>query len=125
MHEAANRVSVWAWYPNMAKVVDNFNNANTDVQVCWINTGQGQPQYAKFQTAISAKKGAPDVIMLESDQLVGFEIQDALVDLAPFGAAEVKGNFSEGAWKDVSQGAAVRKRTRRSPLEPAAESPER
>ena len=107
VHDAANRVSVWAWYPNMAKVVDNFNNANTDVQVCWTNAGQGQPQYAKFQTAISAKKGAPDVIMLESDQLVGFEIQDALVDLAPFGAAEVKGNFSEGAWKDVSQGDAV------------------
>ena len=40
----------------------------------------------KFQTAISAKKGAPDVVMLEADQLVGFEIQDALVDLAPFGA---------------------------------------
>ena len=103
----AKKVLVWAWYPNMAKVVDNFNKANTDVQVCWTNAGQGQPQYAKFQTAISAKKGAPDVIMLETEQLVGFEIQDALVDLAPFGADKVKGNFSEGAWKDVSQGDAV------------------
>ncbi|GHJ08780.1 extracellular solute-binding protein [Micromonospora matsumotoense] len=107
VHEDATRVSVWAWYPNMAKVVDNFNNAHTDVQVCWTNAGQGQPQYEKFQTAISAKKGAPDVVMLESDQLVGFEIQDALVDLAPFGADTVKKNFSEGAWKDVSQGTAV------------------
>ncbi|MBU8861660.1 MULTISPECIES: extracellular solute-binding protein [unclassified Micromonospora] len=107
VHEEASRVSVWAWYPNMAKVVDNFNNAHTDVQVCWTNAGQGQPQYEKFQTAIVAKKGAPDVIMLESDQLVGFEIQDALVDLAPFGADRVKANFSEGAWKDVSQGEAV------------------
>ncbi len=103
----AKKVLVWAWYPNMAKVVDNFNKANTDIQVCWTNAGQGQPQYAKFQTAISAKKGAPDVIMLETEQLVGFEIQDALVDLAPFGADKVKGNFSEGAWKDVSQGDAV------------------
>ncbi|WP_307834269.1 extracellular solute-binding protein [Paractinoplanes lichenicola] len=107
MNEAAPRVLVWAWYPNMAKVVDNFNNQHTDVQVCWTNAGQGQPEYEKFQTAISAKKGAPDVIMLEADQLVGFEIQDALVDLAPFGANDVKKNFSEGAWKDVSQGEAV------------------
>ena len=82
--EDAPRVLVWAWYPNMAKVVDNFNNQHTDVQACWTNAGQGQPEYQKFQTAISAKKGAPDVIMLEADQLVGFEIQDALVDLAPY-----------------------------------------
>ncbi|MCO8277094.1 extracellular solute-binding protein [Actinoplanes sp. TRM 88003] len=107
VHEEAPRVLVWAWYPNMAKVVDNFNNQHTDVQVCWTNAGQGQPEYEKFQTAIAAKKGAPDVIMLEADQLVGFEIQDALVDLAPFGANDVKKNFSEGAWKDVSQGEAV------------------
>jgi multiple sugar transport system substrate-binding protein len=104
VHEDAKKVLVWAWYPNMAKVVDNFNNQHTDVQVCWTNAGQGQPEYAKFQTAISAKKGAPDVIMLEADQLVGFEIQDALVDLAPYGASGVQKTFSAGAWKDVSQG---------------------
>ncbi|GAA2637917.1 extracellular solute-binding protein [Paractinoplanes durhamensis] len=102
--EDAPRVLVWAWYPNMAKVVDNFNNQHTDVQVCWTNAGQGQDEYSKFQTAVSAKKGAPDVVMLEADQLVGFEIQDALVDLSPYGANDVKKNFSEGAWKDVSQG---------------------
>ncbi|MBU2666257.1 extracellular solute-binding protein [Actinoplanes bogorensis] len=107
VNEAAPRVLVWAWYPNMAKVVDNFNQQHTDVQVCWTNAGQGQPEYEKFQTAISARKGAPDVIMLEADQLVGFEIQDALVDLAPYGAGDVKKNFSDGAWKDVSQGNAV------------------
>jgi multiple sugar transport system substrate-binding protein len=107
VHKDAPLVSVWAWYPNMAKVVDNFNNAHTDVQVCWTVAGQGAPEYAKFQTAISAKKGAPDVIMLEADQLPGFEIQNSLVDLSKYGANSVKGNFSEGAWKDVSQGSAV------------------
>lgn len=107
VHSDAPKVSVWAWYPNMAKVVDNFNDGHTDVQVCWTNAGQGAPEYAKFQTAISAGKGAPDVVMLEADQLPGFEIQKALVDLAPYGANDVKGNFSAGAWKDVSQGDAV------------------
>ncbi|GAA3607205.1 sugar ABC transporter substrate-binding protein [Kineosporia mesophila] len=107
VHADAKQVSVWAWYPNMAKVVDNFNNQHTDVQVCWSNAGQGQAEYDKFQTSISAKKGAPDVVMLEAEQLTGFEIQDALVDLAPLGADKVKGDFSEGAWKDVSQGSAV------------------
>ncbi|MBT1001467.1 extracellular solute-binding protein [Paenarthrobacter sp. DKR-5] len=107
VHQDAPKVSVWAWYPNMNKVVDNFNNAHTDVQVCWSVAGQGSPEYAKFQTAIEAGKGAPDVIMLEADHLTGYEIQNALVDLSKFGANDVKKNFSAGAWKDVSQGDAV------------------
>jgi multiple sugar transport system substrate-binding protein len=107
VHANAPLVSVWAWYPNMAKVVDDFDNTHTDVQVCWTVAGQGAPEYAKFQTAISAGKGAPDVIMLEADQLTGFEIQNALVDLSAYGANDVKTNFSAGAWKDVSQGSAV------------------
>ena len=107
VHQDAPKVSVWAWYPNMAKVVDNFNNAHTDVQVCWTLAGQGAPEYAKFQTAVEAGKGAPDVIMLEADQLTGFELQNALVDLSQFGANDVKKNFSDGAWKDVSQGSSV------------------
>ncbi|MGI3779810.1 MAG: extracellular solute-binding protein, partial [Janthinobacterium lividum] len=93
--------------PNMATVVDNFNTAHTDVQVCWNNVGQGGDEYTKVQTAISAKKGLPDVVMLEADHLSSYAIQDALVDLAPYGADDVKGNFSEGAWKDVSQGSKV------------------
>src|ERR687897_965257 len=66
--------------------------------------GAGSDQYTKVQTAIAAGKGLADVVMLEADRLSSFSIQNALVDLAPYGADEVKGNFSEGAWKDVSQG---------------------
>jgi multiple sugar transport system substrate-binding protein len=100
-------VTVWAWYPNTETVVDNFNKAHTDVQACWNNVGQGAAAYDKFQTAVSAGKGAPDVMMLEADHLTNYEIQDALVDISKYGADKVKGNFSAGAWKDVSQGSAV------------------
>jgi multiple sugar transport system substrate-binding protein len=105
--KSAPTVTVWAWYPNMAKVVDNFNTAHKDVQACWRNAGAGVPEYDKFQTAVSANKGAPDVVMLEADHLTNFEIQNALVDISKYGANKVKGNFSEGAWKDVSSGSAV------------------
>src|SRR5687768_17333154 len=80
----APQVSVWAWYPNMANVVDNFNEAHTDVQICWNNVGQGNDEYTKVQTAISAGKGLADVVMLEADRLASFAIQDALVDLNPY-----------------------------------------
>src|SRR3954447_19944068 len=105
MKNDAPQVSVWAWYPNMANVVDNFNEAHSDVQICWNNVGQGGDEYTMVQTAISANKGLADVVMLEADRLSSFAIQNALVDLTPYKVEEeVKGNFTEGAWKDVSQG---------------------
>ncbi len=103
----APAVTVWGWYPNMDKVVDNFNDGHDDVQVCWTNVGQGNDEYDKFQTAISAGTGAPDVVMLEADRIPNYVVQKALVDISDFGYADVKDNFSEGAWKDVSVGDAV------------------
>ncbi|MEV8214063.1 extracellular solute-binding protein [Leifsonia sp. NPDC077715] len=100
-------VTLWAWYPNTQKVVDNFNNAHDDVQVCWTNAGAGGAEYDKFQTAVSAGKGAPDVVMLEADRIPTFQVQDALVDLKGLGYNDVKDNFSDGAWKDVSVGGGV------------------
>ncbi|MBB5136692.1 multiple sugar transport system substrate-binding protein [Thermocatellispora tengchongensis] len=100
-------VTMWGWYPNMQLVVDNFNKQNNEVQVCWTNVGQGSDEYDKFQTAISAGTGAPDVIMIEMDRIPTFQIQNALVDIKKYGFDTVKGDYSEGAWKDVSVGDAV------------------
>ncbi|WP_130401655.1 ABC transporter substrate-binding protein [Micromonospora violae] len=100
-------VTMWGWYPNTQLVVDNFNKQNNEVQVCWTNVGQGGDEYDKFQTAISAGTGAPDVIMVEADRIPTFQIQGALVDIKQYGYDAVKANYSEGAWKDVSVGDAV------------------
>ncbi|WP_204034835.1 ABC transporter substrate-binding protein [Micromonospora qiuiae] len=100
-------VTMWAWYPNMQLVVDNFNKLNDEVQVCWTNVGQGGDQYDKFQTAISAGTGAPDLVMVEMDRIPTFQIQNALVDISGYGLDAVRANYGEGAWKDVSVGDAV------------------
>ncbi|PZF86607.1 ABC transporter substrate-binding protein [Jiangella anatolica] len=100
-------VTLWAWYPNMELVVDNFNEQNDEVQVCWTNVGEGGDEYEKFQTAIAAGTGAPDVIMIEADRIPTFQVQDALVDISDFGYEDVKDDYSEGAWQDVSVGDAV------------------
>lgn len=100
-------VSVWAWYPNIATVVDNFNEGHDDVQVCWNNVGQGGEEYDKVQTAISAGKGLPDVVMLEADHISAYAIQNALVDLGDYGVDSIRSSFSDGAWKDVSQGDSI------------------
>ncbi|WES63172.1 extracellular solute-binding protein [Microbacter sp. GSS18] len=103
----ATQVSVWAWYPAFDQVVDLFNETHDDVQVCWTNAGQGNDEYTKFSTALESGSGAPDVIMLESEVLASFTIRDGLVDLTEYGANDVKGDYTEGSWKDVSSGSAV------------------
>lgn len=100
-------VTMWAWYPNMELVVDNFNEQNDEVQVCWTNAGAGGDAYDKFQTAISAGSGAPDVMMVEADRIATFQAQEALVELNDLGYEDVKDNFSAGAWKDVSVGEGI------------------
>lgn len=107
VHPEAPTVTVWAWYVNSEFAVDEFNKTHTNVQACWRNVGAGVDEYNKFQTAISAKKGAPDVVMLEADHLTSYVIQDAVVDISKYGANDLKGNFPEGAWKDVTAGDAV------------------
>lgn len=101
------QVAVWAWFPAFEQVVDLFNETHDDVQVCWTNAGQGNDEYTKFSTAIEAKSGAPDVIMLESEVISSFTIRKALVDIGEFGANEVKDKYTEGAWNDVTSGDSV------------------
>jgi len=105
--EDAPVVTVWAWYPAMEQVVDLFNETHDDVQVCWTNAGQGGDAYQAFSTALEAGSGAPDVMMIEAEFLGQYTIRDALVDLAPHGAAELADEYTEGAWSDVTEGDAV------------------
>lgn len=107
MKPDAEQVLVWAWYPAFEGVVDLFNETHDDVQVCWTNAGQGNDEYTKFSTAIEAGTGAPDLIMLESEVLPSFTIRDGLMDLVPYGANDVKGDYTDGAWADVASGDAV------------------
>jgi multiple sugar transport system substrate-binding protein len=100
-------VTVWAWYPNMELVVDNFNDAAEDVQVCWNNVGAGNDEYVKFQTAISAGSGAPDVVMVEADRIPNYQIQGALADISAYVTPDIRATFSDGAWKDVSVGSGI------------------
>lgn len=100
-------VTVWAWYPAMEEVVDLFNENHDDVQICWTNAGQGGDAYQAFSTALEAGSGAPDVMMIEAEFLGQYTIRDALVDLAPYGAAELEDDYTAGAWSDVTEGDAV------------------
>jgi multiple sugar transport system substrate-binding protein len=98
------KIKVWAWYPSFKPVVDLFNKTHTDVQIEWTNAGTGQDQYTKLQTALKAGKGAPDVVMLEFQEIPTFQLTKHLVDMGKYGAGRVKGNYVDWAWKQVTNG---------------------
>ncbi|MCO6558976.1 MAG: extracellular solute-binding protein [Bifidobacterium sp.] len=102
----AEKVTVWAWYPSMEKMVDIFNSKHDDVQVCWTRAGSGQTQYQKITTAIKAKSGLADVVQIEYDVLSQYVsgVEKHLVDLSQYGADNVKKDYTIGAWNSVSLG---------------------
>lgn len=93
------KVTVWAWYPAIEKIVDQFNETHDDLQVCWTNAGQGSPEYTKFNNTIKAKTGAADVIQLEYEAMPQFVAgaEKHLVDLSQFGFNKYKSDYTDGA----------------------------
>lgn len=104
--KGVEKVTLWAWYPAVEKVVDNFNEAHDDVQVCWTNVGNGSEAYKKFNTALKAKSGAPDVMQVEAEILPSYVsgAEKHLVDISQFGADKEKSKYTAGSWNDVTLG---------------------
>lgn len=104
--EGVEKVTLWSWYPSIEKVVDNFNETHDDVQVCWTNVGNGGDAYKKLNTAFKAGSGAPDVMQVEAEILPSYTsgVEKHLVDLAKYGANDIKDKFTEGSWNDVTLG---------------------
>jgi multiple sugar transport system substrate-binding protein len=97
-------VSVWAWYPEFKGVVDAFNASHKDVQIDWTNVGTGPDHYAKLKTAFTAGTGAPDVAMVEFQEIPTFVILDALVDMGQYGANDDEKLYAEWAWNQATDG---------------------
>ncbi|MFF5979517.1 ABC transporter substrate-binding protein [Streptomyces olindensis] len=97
-------IKVWAWYPQFKPVVDEFNRTHKNIKVDWVQAGVGQDEYTKLKTALKAGKGAPDVVMLEFQELPTIQLSKGLLDISKYGANEDKGKYVDWAWKQVSDG---------------------
>ncbi|MFI6937368.1 ABC transporter substrate-binding protein [Streptomyces sp. NPDC050287] len=97
-------IKVWAWYPQFKQVVAQFNKTHKDVQVDWVQAGVGQDEYTKLKTALKAGQGAPDVVMLEFQELPTIQLTKGLLDMSKYGANDDKGDYVDWAWKQVSDG---------------------
>jgi multiple sugar transport system substrate-binding protein len=103
----ATRVAFWAWVPGISRAVSAFNASHPKICVQLSDVGAGAPEYVKLTQALKAGSGAPDVAEVEYDELPSFEITHDVMNLVPYGAQSVKGDFVPWVWSEVSQGSNV------------------
>ncbi len=104
---SATKLTFWAWVPGISRAVTEFNKTHPSICVTLENPGAGLNEYTPLNNALKAGSGAPDVAEVEFDELPSFIVQKDVVNLVPYGAGKYKSDFTNWAWKEVSQGSAV------------------
>lgn len=95
-------LTFWTWVPDIENEVALFEEKYPAIDVTVENVGQGLAHYQKLRSAIEAGEGAPDVAQIEYQYIPSFVLSEALLDLTPYGAEEIAGDYVEWAWNQVS-----------------------
>ncbi len=95
-------LTFWTWVPDIDNEVALFEEAYPEIDVTVENVGQGLPHYQKLRSAIEAGEGAPDVAQIEFQYIPSFVLPESLLDLTPYGADDLSGDYVDWAWNQVS-----------------------
>jgi multiple sugar transport system substrate-binding protein len=104
---AAVEITFWSWVPDLQTQVDEWNQSHPDIKVNYQNAGAGNAEYTKLNTALQANSDIPDVVQIEYQHLPNYIAQGVLLNLADYGANDVKSQFVPWTWSQVSQGDGV------------------
>ncbi|WP_374064173.1 ABC transporter substrate-binding protein [Streptomyces himalayensis] len=96
------QLTFWTWVPNIQEEVALFEKKYPAIKVKVVNAGQGVAHYTKLRTALKAGTGAPDVAQIEYQAIPTYTITNSLLNLAPYGASELKDQFVDWTWGQVS-----------------------
>jgi multiple sugar transport system substrate-binding protein len=100
-------LTFWSWVPNLQNEVNLFEKKYPKIQVKLVNTTGGSQHYPKLRSAIKAGKGVPDVAQIEYDYIPSFTQTKSLLDLTPYGAADLKDQYVQWVWNQVANKAGV------------------
>ncbi len=95
-------LTFWTWVPDIENEVALFEAAYPAMNVTVENVGQGLEHYQKLRSALEAGQGAPDVAQIEYQYIPSFVLTESLLDLRPYGADEIEGDYVGWAWNQVS-----------------------
>lgn len=91
----------WTWVPDIEKEVALFQKAYPKIKVKVENVGQGADHYKKLRTVLQAGQGVPDAAQMEFQHIQSFTVTKNLLDLTPYGAADLEKEFVPWVWKQV------------------------
>ncbi|MBA2263029.1 MAG: extracellular solute-binding protein [Chloroflexi bacterium] len=100
-------LTFWTWVPDMQNQVDLFEKKYPKVKVKLVNVGAGAPHYQKLRAAIKSGQGAPDVTQVEYQYIPSFTLGNNLLDIAPYGGADIKAQYPEWVWSQVAKDEAL------------------
>src|SRR5438270_2909578 len=86
-------LTFWTWVPNIQQEINLFEQSHPNIKIKLVNAGQGGPEYTKLRTALKAGSGAPDIVQIEFQYLPTFILTGKLVDLASYGANDIKNDY--------------------------------
>ncbi len=96
-------LTFWTWVPDIKNEVALFEKKYPAIKVDVENVGQGAAHYQKLRTALKAGKGAPDVAQMEFQYIPSFKVTDSLLNLTPYGAADLADQYVPWVWNQVKQ----------------------
>lgn len=101
------QLTFWSFNQQITEQADLFNKSHPNIHVTALKQPSGPNQYyPKVLTAVKAGN-APDVALIEYQYIPTMVSNAALVDVAKYGANDVKDQFVDSAWAQVTQGGAV------------------
>ena len=100
--DGKTEITLWMWGTGPDKMIAEFEKANPDIKVNWVNAGTGEEQYIALNNAFASGKGAPDVIGAEYYALPQLALSGELLDLTEMGAADLKDDYTPGTWSSVN-----------------------
>ncbi|WP_432097422.1 ABC transporter substrate-binding protein [Streptomyces sp. bgisy100] len=100
-------LTFWSWVPGIEKPVALWNRTHPDVRIALekVSAVNGA-QYAKMHAAVKAGN-PPDLAQIEYPVVPSFLLDDALLDLGPYGAARVRRRFEGWQWQQSVFGGGV------------------
>lgn len=94
-------IDFWSWVPDIQNQIDAFEELHPAITVKLSNQGGATAQYQKLRAAVKSGD-VPDVVQIEYSFLPSFTLTGSVLDLTPYGAAELEDSFADSAWGMVS-----------------------
>ena len=95
-------ITYWSWATISPGAVSAFEAKYPQIKVDLVNLGAGPAQYQKLRTALKAGSGAPDVAFMDYAEIPSFRLSNDLVDLTPYGAADLEPSYIPSSWAGVA-----------------------